>query len=210
MPENGSHSTARLCDTFAVGLMALALAQAHAGKAMASEERVMVVGPQTPDISRLRQPSLPPAPLALSLPPSYEMVPQGDIEATPSTRDFRPRGPSMTADTAASGSADSGPMMRTTVWERLADFRAHNRIRLLTLWESGGGSLSLQAGHKGSPSLQWTSRLMNRGGATHGVFDKLLSASLAGASRSLRVNPRAAASEPAARPTKPIDSTAAK
>ncbi len=72
----------------------------------------------------------------------------------------------------------------TSVWQRLADYRAHGRIRLLTLWETGGSSVSLQAGKKGEPSLQWTSRSMNRGGATRGVLDQLVS--MAGANRAFK------------------------
>ena len=50
----------------------------------------------------------------------------------------------------------------TSVWQRLSDYKSHDRVRLLTLWESPGSTVSLQAGKRGDPSLQWTSRLMNR------------------------------------------------
>ena len=43
-------------------------------------------------------------------------------------------------------------------------------------------TVSLQAGRHGDPSLQWTSRLMNRGGATLGLLDRVFSVSLARAS----------------------------
>ena len=83
----------------------------------------------------------------------------------------------------------------TTVWQRLSEYRGHNRVRVLTLWEAGGSSVSLQAGRKGDPSLQWTSRLMNRGGATRGLLDQMFSASIAGAGRSLHWSPHTAAGE---------------
>ncbi len=85
------------------------------------------------------------------------------------------------------------------------DLRAHNRVRLLTLWETGGSSVSLQAGRKGDPSLQWTSRLMNRGGATRGLLDQMFSASLAGAGRSLHLSPRTMAGEAPGKPAKLLD-----
>jgi hypothetical protein len=62
----------------------------------------------------------------------------------------------------------------TTMWDRLSDYRSHGRVRLLTLWEAGDNSVSLQAGKRGEPSLQWTSRSMNHGGATRGLFDRLV------------------------------------
>jgi hypothetical protein len=68
----------------------------------------------------------------------------------------------------------------------MSDYRSRNRVRLLTLWESTGGSVSLQAGTHGDPSLQWTSHWMNRGGSTRGVLDHLFSVSVSGAGEKLR------------------------
>jgi len=66
------------------------------------------------------------------------------------------------------------PMLRgTTVWQRLSEYRAHDRVRVLTLWESGGSTVSLQAGKRGSPSLQWTSGAMIHGAGTRGLLDRL-------------------------------------
>ena len=67
--------------------------------------------------------------------------------------------------------ADGALIDDTTVWQRLAEYRTRDRVRVLTLWESGASTVSLQAGKRGDPSLQWTSRLMNRGGATRGLLD---------------------------------------
>ena len=39
----------------------------------------------------------------------------------------------------------------TTVWQRLTEFRVRDRVRVLTLWESGLSSVSLQAGKNGRP-----------------------------------------------------------
>jgi hypothetical protein len=67
----------------------------------------------------------------------------------------------------------------TTVWQRLNEFRAQDhRVRVLTLWEMGGSSVSLQAGRKGDPSLQWSSSWTNRSKVSHGILDRFLAASL--------------------------------
>lgn len=58
-----------------------------------------------------------------------------------------------------------------TVWQRLAEYRSRNRVRVLTLWESTASTVSIQTDRRGGPSLQWTSRWMNRGGATRGLLD---------------------------------------
>ena len=73
--------------------------------------------------------------------------------------------------------ADDKLISDTPVWQRLSEFRTRDRVRVLTLWQSGLSSVSLQAGTKGNPSLQWTSRLMNSGEAAHGLLDRLLPAS---------------------------------
>ena len=103
-----------------------------------------------------------------------------------SPTEFRPRKHSVLDNDFVNPVGDA-PMLRgTTVWQRMSEYKSHDRLRLLTLWESSGSTVSLQAGKHGDPSLQWTSRLMNRGGATHGLLDRLFSASLAHAGSSLR------------------------
>ncbi len=94
---------------------------------------------------------------------------------------FQPKKHSIFAlDDAAVGGESLGSALRsTTVWQRLRDFRANGRVRLLTLWETQGSSISLQAGKHGDPSLQWSSRSMNRGGATRGLLDQWVAASFA-------------------------------
>lgn len=143
-------------------------------------------------------------PPAFDLPRSLQAngVPLDDLF---SPSDFRPRGNSVLQHPVPATSLDATPQLRvTSVWQRLVDYRSHGRVRLLTLWETGGSSVSLQAGKKGQPSLQWTSRSMNRGGATRGVFDQLLSISVAGAGRSLRPT-RSIANEPPTRAVKTLE-----
>ena len=122
-----------------------------------------------------------------------------------SAQEFRPRGRSIfDNDTLAGGSTDQPLMNNTTVWQRLGEYRNHDRISLVTLWETGGSSLSLQAGRKGDPTLQWTSRLMGHGG-TRGLLDELFSTSVGGVGRNLHWSPRASSSEPAAKASKSLD-----
>ena len=96
-----------------------------------------------------------------------------------SPNEFTPRKRSSGKPSVADyGSGD--PMFRsTTVWQQLNDFRAKDhRVRVLTLWEMGGSNLSLQAGRKGDPSIQWTSSWTNRGKVSRGLLDRFLAASL--------------------------------
>ncbi len=95
-----------------------------------------------------------------------------------STTEFRPRGTSLSA-TGTGAHDQSVPMLRdTNIWERMADFKSSRGIRLLTLWESRGSTLSLQAGHGGGALLQWTSRTFGRGEGTHSLLDHLFSTSI--------------------------------
>lgn len=105
-----------------------------------------------------------------------------------SDRDFRPRGHSIFDTTAALNVFDSPASMRSnpTVWQQLRDYRGHGRVRVLTLWDSTGGTVSLQAGKGGSPSLQWNSSWMTRGDAKRGLLDSLFAVSLAGAANTIR------------------------
>jgi hypothetical protein len=125
-----------------------------------------------------------------------------EFAAAPETKnysatEFRPRGPSLLSDSATANEPAENPTLRnTTVWQRMADFRSRDRVRVLTLWESGGGTVSLQAGKGGSPSLQWTSRALSRGEATRGLLDRVFSASLASAANNLRRPVRAAMTAP--------------
>jgi hypothetical protein len=120
-----------------------------------------------------------------------------------SSTDFRPRKATLFDHDPSGTALDDTPMLHgTTVWQRLGDYKSHDRVRLLTLWESQGSTISLQAGRKGDPSLQWTSRLMNRGGSTRGLLDRWFSVSLANAGSRLRGVSRSM-SAPA--PSKPMN-----
>jgi len=104
-----------------------------------------------------------------------------------SLTEFSPRKhPLLDHDPGAVSVSDTPMLHATTVWQRMADYRSRDRVRLLTLWESNASTVSLQAGKRGDPSLQWTSRWMNHGGSTRGLLDQLFSVSFVGAGNTLR------------------------
>lgn len=110
-----------------------------------------------------------------------------------STTEFRPRKHALfDHDFSASAVSETPLIHYTTVWQRLSEYKSHDRVQVLTLWESSGSSVSIQAGKRGDPSLQWTSRLMNRGGSTRGLLDRFFSASFAAAAGSFRNSNRSA------------------
>ncbi len=172
-----------MCDRMLVGVM------------MASIVRASDVAPAEPKLA-------PPSAFTLPLPSSYQFGDLAGFKPLPGA-DFRPRGRSILEKESRPGAAKDTPMLRgTNVWQRMGDFRSRDRVRVVTLWETGGSSVSLQAGRKGNPSLQWTSRLMNRGGATRGLLDQAFSTSIAGVARSLHLTPHPGAADPSGKPSK--------
>jgi hypothetical protein len=109
--------------------------------------------------------------------PFVSAKPLADVEAYSQT-EFRPRKRSLDRLESArsEGSIIDTPMLQdTSVWQQLAEYKSQNRVRLLTLWQTKGSSLSLQAGKRGAPSLQWSTPWAHQG-ASHGLFDRLLTA----------------------------------
>ena len=100
--------------------------------------------------------------------------------------EFRPHGRSLLEPASENDLAEVPGLRSTTGWQRMTDFHSRDRVRVLTLWKSGGGTVSLQAGKGGSPSLQWTSSSLSRGEATRGLLDRVLAASMASVGNSLR------------------------
>jgi hypothetical protein len=189
----------------------------RASEALAGEQVPPTVSAARPDLSAARE--FTPASAFMLPQPSYQAVPSS-YQAVPSSyqavdlpvlksfsaEEFRPRGRSMLEKDSLFVDAEAAPMLKgTTVWQRLSDYRSHDRVRVVTLWEAGGSTVSLQAGRKGDPSLQWTSRLMNRGGATRGLLDQVFSTSLGGFARSLHLTPRPAGTEAFGKPSKPME-----
>ena len=206
-PDADAHGSATRergrCDKMFVGLVLWTLV--HTTEALAGDQAPLSGTTARPDFNDLR----PPTPLSASMFPIPALYQAADLPETKtfSTQEFRPRAQSiLNPDTHVAAVNDDALMNRTTVWQRLSEYRSHDRFRLVTLWEGGGSSLTLQAGRKGDPSLQWTSRLMNRGGAPRGLLDELFSRSSGGAAgRALHFAPHPINADPIGKPAKPLD-----
>jgi len=106
-----------------------------------------------------------------------------------SATEFRPRRHSVMGPDSPRSEASiiDAPMLRSrSVWQQMSDFKAQDRVRLLTLWQTGGSSLSLQAGKHGAPSLQWSTPWVHREGTSRGLFDRLLAVPVRAAGNNLR------------------------
>jgi hypothetical protein len=190
-----------ICDRFLFGLALLTLVrvgEALAGDAGGSptaaqaelERRPAVRIPTFVGPMIAKQPYRLPSDPMLTAPGTYR------LDAIPeppsfSARDFRPRGRSMLDTAPRPGSPEDDFSFNKNTWQRLNEYRTHDRVRVLTLWESGAGAISIQTDHKGDPSLQWTSSIMNRGGASHGILDQLFPTSLFGGTTPVTRSPSA-------------------
>lgn len=106
-----------------------------------------------------------------------------------SATEFRPRRHGVMAlDSPRSGASiiDAPMLQNTSVWQHMADYKSQGRVRLLTLWQTRGSSLSLQAGKGGAPSLQWSTPWVRREGSSRGLFDRLLAVPARAAANNLR------------------------
>jgi hypothetical protein len=157
----------------------------HAGQVLAGDQASIAKAPFDPVVDYFH-PSSAPAAAAMATPVIFS-APALDGTQVFSTTDFRPRKRTVfDRDPAVSLFSDAPLLRTTTVWQRMSEYKSHDRVQVLTLWESSGSTVSLQAGKRGDPSLQWTSRVMNHGGSTQGLLDRLFSVSLAGATAGLR------------------------
>ncbi len=205
-PDANAHGSATrergVCDKMFVGLVLWTLV--HATEALAGDQAPLSGTTAKPDFNDLRQP-IPLSASMFPIPAPYRAVDLPEAK-TFSTQEFRPRAPTLNPDTHVAAVGDEAMMNRTTVWQRLSEYRTHDRFRLVTLWEGGGSSLSLQAGRKGDPSLLWTCRLMNRGGAPGALLDELFSTSSGSTlGRGLHFAPHPTNAEPVSKPAKPLD-----
>ena len=155
----------------------------RAGATDAAEEPSFAIGAKTPTLDAYPQSARPTLPW--SSVPSNFLVPPFDAAPNFPAGEFRRRGRSLNEVVAPAEPQVAMSRLDTPMGQRLSDYRWHGQIRVLTLWESGANSLSLQAGRHGSPSLQWTSRMTQHGGAPHGVLDHLFAVSVAGAGRAV-------------------------
>lgn len=114
-----------------------------------------------------------------------------------STKDFRPRGSSILDWDPRLNLEDDALVRDTSVWQKLSDYRTHDRIGVLTLFESHASELSLQAGKRGAPSLQWTSRLSNWRHGSRGLLDGLFPGPAIGESNGAHGAPHSASASSA-------------
>jgi hypothetical protein len=172
-----------VCDRMLVGVVLWTLV--HTTEALGGDQIQPGAEPKQAMI-----PSRQPAPIAAAMnriPAPYQAVSPPEAPVY-SLHEFRPRGPSLSQNNTRDANSEQPLIYNTTVWQRLADYRSHDRFSLVTLWETGGNSLSLQAGRKGDPTIQWTSRLMSHPGAGRGLLDELFSTSVGGLSKNLHFN----------------------
>ena len=192
-----------VCDIAFLGIVLWTLV--HTTEALASDQAQLPGSSANRDLDAARQPLQVPA-LISPIPQSFQAANLPDSNAD-SAAEFRPRKHSNSDLDDRSRILDDESIMRSTsVWQRLSESRSRDRVQVVTLWETGGNSLSLQAGRKGDPTLQWTSRLMSHGGGAHGLLDELFSTTVGGAaSRGLHLLSRAANSEPGTKASKPAE-----
>jgi hypothetical protein len=178
-------------DRMLVGFVLFTLVRTS--EALAGDQASLTNARLDPNVGNYRQ-SSPPAAATTPTAGLFTAPVATDIHAFSAT-DFRPRKHTIFDTDPAANSFSDAPMLRvTTVWQRMSEYKSPDRVRLLTLWQSSGSTVSLQAGKRGDPSLQWTSRLMNRGGSTQGLLDRLFSVSLARAGDGLRNSARSGSS----------------
>ncbi len=192
-PPDAAAGSTSFRDGVLLGLVLLTLARS--GEALAGDQASIAA--LDTGLNPLRQSSQAARPMLAST-VDLTAPAAGDYRSFSAT-DFRPRKRTV-FDSDPVSAFDDAPLFRsTTIWQRLSEYKSHDRVQLLTLWESSGSTVSLQAGKRGDPSLQWTSRLMNRGGSTQGLLDRLFSVSLARAGSGLRKMARSANAPEAAK-----------
>jgi hypothetical protein len=115
----------------------------------------------------------------LTAPHEYRLTELSETKSYSAT-EFRPRGHSI-FDADPRLSPPGGTLTADkNLLQRFNDYRSHDRVRVLTLWDTGASAVSIQTDHKGDPSLQWTSHLFNHGGATQGLLDHFFPVSVFG------------------------------
>jgi hypothetical protein len=186
-----------VCGRSFLGIVVLALV--HAGEAFAGEPASVPTffarTPYAPDLQGGRAAT--PLSTPLLIPDTFALPSVAEPNSF-SEKDFRPRGRSILDSDFRLNVADDALIANTTVWQRLSRFRGvRDRVQVLTLWRSGVGTLALQAGKRGDPTLQWTSSLLNRGRSAQGLLDELFpvtALSESPATHTISLHPAAASS----------------
>jgi hypothetical protein len=165
----------------------------RSGQALAGDHSSAAGTDLKPDSVDPKQQSVRALPLRLEAPHDSEAL---DVPAYSST-EFTPRKRSaLTPDLdhgGAFGLEKSAPDV--SIWQRMAESQSLDRVRLLTLWEARGSTLSVDTGKHGHPSLQWSTPLAGRVSGSQGLFDHLFSSTPRSS-----VGPRNAASRALAGP----------
>jgi hypothetical protein len=155
------------CQLLALVLYGLVPGSASAGDQPQNPDARRGADTQKAALAHIAAPSLPAA-FAFSAPPQMPIF---------SPTEFRPRKHGL-LEAAAARSADSvidAPMLQdASIARELSESKTQDRVRLLTLWQSRASSLSLQAGKRGAPSLQWSTPWMHPDAVSRGLFDRLL------------------------------------
>jgi hypothetical protein len=115
---------------------------------------------------------------------SFSTAPMPVLPEPYSSSEFRPRrsgGLEFSAGRNDTRFSDMPHLQDSSVARQMSESKSQDRLRLLTLWQSRASSLSLQAGKRGAPSLQWSIPLVHRDGGPRGLFDRMLSVSPHGA-----------------------------
>lgn len=155
------------CLLAALALYGLAPGNACAGDQLQSPDAWRNANTQKTLRAQIAAPSIP-APFAFSALPEVPVF---------SPTEFRPRKPVLLGarDAGSAASVIDAPMLGdASIARELSGAKTQDRVRLLTLWQSRASSLSLQAGKRGAPSLQWSTPWMHRDTDVRGVFDRLL------------------------------------
>jgi hypothetical protein len=158
----------------------------RSGQALAGDQAAMADTASRSNAADAREPlasaaSLPASPFSLGRTDT-------DIKIFSAT-EFRPRIHAQfdPDEPASRGIGGDEPLFEgTTVWQQMADYKSQDRVRLLTLWQTRGSTLSLQTGKHGGPSLQWSSPWMMRDGASRGLLDHLFSVPFRGGANASR------------------------
>jgi len=184
-----------VCDAAFLGLVLWTLV--HTSEAFAGDQAPLAGDATGREFTGARPPT---ALLMQPIPDPFRVTDPAD-SAKGAPAEFCPRKQSL-LDADRLPLEDESIMRSTSIWQRLNDSRTRGRVQLVTLWETGGNSLSLQAGRKGDPTLQWTSRLMSRGGGPHGLLDDLFGTTVGnGSGHGLHLIGHAT-TDPAAKPSK--------
>jgi hypothetical protein len=154
----------------ALALYSLAPDYASAGDSPQSRDGRRITDAQSVARAQIVAASYP-APFAFVAPPEARAF---------SPTEFRARKPGLLGATSAADQAFviDAPILRdTSIARGVSEAKTQDRVRLLTLWQTRASSLSLQAGKRGAPSLQWSTPWMHRDAASRGLFDRWLAVS---------------------------------